>query len=105
MPAAIFHVVQFFLALLAAFFFLALVFGHFLVGHLVVLASGEHGSAACVAREVGIADASFARAKAANAVGNYAIQLTFSDGHSTGIYSYDHLRTICPCATCAQSFR
>jgi DUF971 family protein len=46
-----------------------------------------------------------ATAKAANAVGNYAIQITFSDGHSTGIYSYDHLRTICPCPTCAQSFR
>jgi DUF971 family protein len=44
-------------------------------------------------------------AKSANAVGNYAIQFTFSDGHSTGIYSYDHLRTICPCPTCAHSFR
>jgi DUF971 family protein len=44
-------------------------------------------------------------AKAATSVGNYAIQITFTDGHSTGIYSYDHLRTICPCATCAQSFR
>jgi DUF971 family protein len=44
-------------------------------------------------------------AKAANAVGNFAIQITFTDGHSTGIYSYDHLRTICPCPTCAQSFR
>jgi DUF971 family protein len=40
-------------------------------------------------------------AKAATAVGNYAIQLTFSDGHSTGIFSYDHLRTICPCAQCS----
>lgn len=24
-------------------------------------------------------------------VGNYAIQFTFSDGHDTGIYSWDHL--------------
>jgi DUF971 family protein len=40
-------------------------------------------------------------AKAATAVGNYAIQLTFSDGHSTGIYSYDQLRTICPCTQCS----
>jgi prepilin-type processing-associated H-X9-DG protein len=46
-----------------------------------------------------------ARAKAATAVGNYAIQLTFTDGHSTGIYSYDHLRTICPCADCGKAFR
>ena len=46
-----------------------------------------------------------ATAKAATAVGNYAIQITFSDGHATGIYSYDQLRTICPCPECAQSFR
>ncbi len=46
-----------------------------------------------------------AGAKAATAVGNYAIQITFSDGHATGIYSYDHLRTICPCAECAAEFR
>ena len=45
------------------------------------------------------------RAQAATQVGNYAIQITFSDGHSTGIYSYDHLRTICPCDECAKSFR
>lgn len=44
-------------------------------------------------------------AKAATQVGNYAIQITFTDGHSTGIYAYDHLRSICPCAECAQAFR
>ena len=27
-------------------------------------------------------------------VGNYAIQLRFSDGHQTGIYSYDYLREL-----------
>jgi DUF971 family protein len=46
-----------------------------------------------------------ARAQAATKVGNYAIQITFSDGHATGIYSYDHLRSICPCADCAKAFR
>jgi DUF971 family protein len=45
------------------------------------------------------------KAKAATAVGNYAIQITFTDGHATGIYSYDQLRTICPCPECAQFFR
>lgn len=45
------------------------------------------------------------RAQAASQVGNYAISISFSDGHSTGIYSYDHLRTICPCAECAKAFR
>jgi DUF971 family protein len=44
-------------------------------------------------------------AKSAKQVGNYAIQISFSDGHSTGIYSYDHLRNICPCADCAKAFR
>jgi DUF971 family protein len=46
-----------------------------------------------------------ARAQAATIVGNYAIQITFSDGHATGIYSYDILRTICPCGDCAKAFR
>ena len=44
-------------------------------------------------------------ARAAKAVGNYALQIDFSDGHSTGIYSYDYLRTICPCEQCAREFR
>ena len=41
------------------------------------------------------------RAQMAQAVGQYAIQISFSDGHSTGIYSYDLLRSICPCASCS----
>jgi DUF971 family protein len=45
------------------------------------------------------------RAQSATVMGNYAVQIRFSDGHSTGIYSYDHLRTICPCAECAKAFR
>ena len=28
-------------------------------------------------------------------VGNYALQFIWSDGHSTGIYSYDYLRKLC----------
>ena len=46
-----------------------------------------------------------ARAQKATAVGNYAIQITFSDGHATGIYSYEHLRSICPCPECAAALR
>ena len=30
-------------------------------------------------------------------VGNYAISFRWSDGHDTGIYSYRHLRNLCPC--------
>ena len=33
-------------------------------------------------------------------VGAYALQLTWSDGHSTGIYSWDYLRSACPCSIC-----
>ena len=29
-------------------------------------------------------------------VGNYAIRIVWNDGHSTGIYSYSHLRKIAP---------
>jgi DUF971 family protein len=32
----------------------------------------------------------------AELVGNYAIRITFSDGHDTGIYSWDYLREINP---------
>jgi len=35
------------------------------------------------------------------AVGNYAIRIVWSDGHSTGIYSFEHFRRICPCVQCA----
>jgi len=34
------------------------------------------------------------------AVGHYAIKIDWSDGHNTGIYSYEHLRKICPCVEC-----
>ena len=36
-------------------------------------------------------------------VGNYAVRIEWSDGHNTGIYSFDHLRKICPCQSCATS--
>lgn len=44
-------------------------------------------------------------ARAASAVGTYAIQIEFTDGHTTGIFSFDHLREICPCDACAMEFR
>jgi len=33
-------------------------------------------------------------AAAAELVGNYALKITFSDGHSSGIYSWSYLRSI-----------
>ena len=44
------------------------------------------------------ADLTAARAEL---VGNYAVAFGFSDGHATGIYSFDTLRRLCRCAACA----
>lgn len=33
-------------------------------------------------------------------VGQYALQIEFSDGHRTGIYSFQYLRQLCGCAAC-----
>lgn len=46
-----------------------------------------------------------AKARKAAAVGSYAVQIEFTDGHSTGIYSFEYLREICPCSACAAAFR
>ena len=37
----------------------------------------------------------------AELVGRYAVQIYWSDGHSTGIYSFDYLRSLGPCSECA----
>lgn len=34
------------------------------------------------------------------AVGRYALSFRWSDGHSTGIYTFDFLRRLCPCPQC-----
>lgn len=36
-------------------------------------------------------------------VGSYAIRVRWSDGHNAGIYSFDYLRSICPCETCSDA--
>jgi DUF971 family protein len=33
-------------------------------------------------------------------VGRYGLRIQWSDGHSTGIYTFQYLRKICPCADC-----
>ena len=43
-------------------------------------------------------------AKNATAVGNYAIQIEFSDGHASGIFSFGVLREICPCPDAGSEF-
>ncbi len=34
-------------------------------------------------------------------VGAYGLRISWSDGHGTGIYTFDRLRRDCPCARCA----
>lgn len=36
----------------------------------------------------------------AELVGRYALQIFWNDGHSTGIYSFDYLRSLCSCPQC-----
>lgn len=38
-------------------------------------------------------------ALSAELVGNYALKITFSDGHATGLYSWEYLREIDPTRT------
>ncbi len=35
-------------------------------------------------------------------VGHYAYKITWSDGHDTGIYTFETLRELCQCAECVQ---
>jgi ATP-binding protein involved in chromosome partitioning len=34
-------------------------------------------------------------------VGAYGLRINWSDGHGTGIYTFDRLLTACPCPRCA----
>jgi len=36
-------------------------------------------------------------------VGNYALNITWRDGHRSGIYPWDMLRAMCPCPQCTAS--
>ena len=36
-------------------------------------------------------------------VGNYGVSIAWSDGHDTGIYTFDRLRSLCPCELCSSS--
>jgi DUF971 family protein len=41
-----------------------------------------------------------AKPASAQAVGRYALQFNWLDGHGAGIYSWEYLRRICQCAEC-----
>ena len=36
-------------------------------------------------------------------VGAYAIKITWSDGHDTGLYTYETLLALCPCDQCGRA--
>lgn len=40
------------------------------------------------------------RAKRIDLMGQYAIQIGWTDGHDSGIYNFRDLRANCPCAPC-----
>jgi len=42
------------------------------------------------------------RAESFHPVGNYGLGIRWSDGHDTGIYTFDRLRALCPCDECAR---
>jgi ATP-binding protein involved in chromosome partitioning len=42
-------------------------------------------------------------AEALEAVGGYGLRIRWSDGHSTGIYTYGFLLARCPCPACTAS--
>lgn len=33
-------------------------------------------------------------------VGSYGVKIRWSDGHDTGIYTYEYLLSLCPCEAC-----
>jgi len=41
----------------------------------------------------------------AELVGRYALQIFWNDGHSSGIYSFGYLHSLCPCPQCEASRR
>ena len=42
------------------------------------------------------------KADRADLVGNYALSFSFSDGHGSGIYSFESLRRLCACPECSR---
>ena len=37
----------------------------------------------------------------AEVMGNYALKLSWGDGHGQGIYTWEHLRSLCECEECS----
>jgi len=39
--------------------------------------------------------------KGAEVMGNYALKLSWGDGHDQGIFTWEHLRALCECEECS----
>lgn len=49
---------------------------------------------------VNLPDSPQTRITRVEAVGSYAINIQWEDGHAFGIYNWNFLRKLCPCAEC-----
>lgn len=49
-----------------------------------------------------LGDTEATRIKNIEAVGSYALTITWEDGHTYGIYTWHYLRALCPCPECRQ---
>ena len=38
--------------------------------------------------------------KAVETIGNYALKFRWADGHDQGLYTWEHLRSLCECPEC-----
>ncbi len=60
---------------------------------------GEAGAPGRLARIKSL-DANELRVQDVALVGQYALQIAFESGHSTGLYTFALLRSLCDCAEC-----
>lgn len=60
---------------------------------------GEGGSTGRLARAKNL-DPDELRVQDASLIGQYAVQIAFESGHSTGLYTFSLLRGLCACDEC-----
>jgi DUF971 family protein len=65
-------------------------------------AASQQGRSADSSESSGLAGDERNVAKDMFKVGRYALGFLWGDGHNSGIYTWDYLRKMCPCAECLQ---